>query len=289
LLDSPWLLALGASFLFGLALVLTQFGLRHLPAGSGASISVPTSAMLFWLLAPLLLDTSRADARAVAIFVAVGVLFPATVTLLTFEANRQMGPNVAGALGNLAPVFAVLAAAAVLGEAPDLLQSVGIVAIVAGVVALSLDRQWLGMSWPAWAVALPLAAAAIRGSVQPVAKYGLALWPAPFAAALIGYTVSSVVVVGAVLMRFGARRSEWRRSGVLWFAGVGVCNGGAVLAMYAALGRGPVTLVSPLVATYPMVTLALTALLMRSARTGPPVAVGVAATVAGVAMLIGHR
>jgi drug/metabolite transporter (DMT)-like permease len=48
-------------------------------------------------------------------------------------------------------------------------------------------------------------------------------------------------------------------------------------------------LVSPLVATYPLFTLALTALLLRPARINLLIAAGVAITVAGVVILIGGR
>ena len=101
MLDDPHLLALCASFLFGLALVLTQLGLRHVPPTRGASISIPTSAVLLSVLAPFMLDWEGWDPRGALIFVLVGLLFPATVTLLTFEANRRMGPNISGALSNL--------------------------------------------------------------------------------------------------------------------------------------------------------------------------------------------
>jgi len=97
LLENPQVLALCASFLFGLALVLTQFGLRHVPPTRGASISIPTSAVLLSALAPFMLDWDGWDPRGALIFVLVGLLFPATVTLLTFEANRRMGPSVSGA------------------------------------------------------------------------------------------------------------------------------------------------------------------------------------------------
>jgi len=119
---AAWLCALAAALGIAAALVLTQFGLRHVPPVLGATVSIPTSTLMFWMLAPLMLDTAQADARAVAIFAGVGLLFPATVTLLTFEANRRMGPNVAGALGNLTPVFAVLFAVLLLAERPTALQ-----------------------------------------------------------------------------------------------------------------------------------------------------------------------
>ena len=282
----PIALALLASLLFGLALVLTQFGLKHLAPRDGALISIPTSALLLWLVSPVLADWSAFAPRAAVIFAGVGVLFPAVVTLLTFEANRRMGPNVAGALGNLAPLFAIGLAALLFGEVPQAWQGAGIAAILLGVAGLSVDRRWLDARWPWWAMAFPLGAAFVRGVIQPVTKLGLAIWPSPFAAALIGYTVSSVVI-GAAAVGASSARPGLRGRGVPWFVCVGLCNGGAVLTLYAALARGPVTLVSPLVATYPLVTLALGAVLLRSARVDARTVGGIALTVAGVAMLIG--
>lgn len=284
--DAAWLLALASAGFFGLALVLTQFGLRHLPPLTGAVASIPTSALLFWAAAPLLLDAGGWRIDAAAIFAAVGLLFPAAVTLLTFEANRRMGPNVAGALGNLAPLFAVLFAVIALGERPASVQLIGIAAIVLGVTALSADRTWLATRWPLWAIALPLVAAGIRGAIQPTVKLGLALWPSAFAATLIGYTVSATVIAGAVTLRANGQAQQLNQIGAAWFAAVGLSNGLAVLTMYAALSQGPVTLVSPLVATYPLVTLALSALLLHAARLTVQLCFGVAVTVAGVALLL---
>jgi drug/metabolite transporter (DMT)-like permease len=67
---------------------------------------------------------------------------------------------------------------------------------------------------------------------------------------------------------------------------VGLCNGGAVLTLYAALAAGPVALVAPLVATYPLVTLALARLLPNRAALPPAALAGIAATVAGVMLLL---
>jgi len=282
----PAALSLLAALLFGLALVLTQPGLRHASPSQGALISIPTSTALFWILSPRTVDWSQWEPRAAAIFAAVGLLFPASVTLLTFEANRRMGPSVSGALGNLAPVFAVLLALVLFHEVPRLGQTVGIVTIIGGVLLLSVDRRWLDTSWPYWAAGLPLAAAAIRGIIQPLAKLGLALWPSPSAAVLLGYSVSCLVVVSAARTRKGDGTGRPSPAGVLWFALVGICNGGAVLALYAALARGPVFLVSPLVATYPLVTLVVTALFWRRRRWQWNVVLGVILTVGGVALLL---
>jgi uncharacterized membrane protein len=55
--------------------------------------------------------------------------------------------------------------------------------------------------------------------------------------------------------------------------------------MYYALDAGPVYIVSPIVATYPLFTLAFSALLLRQRPSGPLLA-GVALTVCGVVMLL---
>ena len=277
--------ALASAVCFALALVFAQVGLRHVPPLAGAAVSVPTATLLFWLAAPFTIDVAAIDSGAVTIFAAVGLLFPAAVTVLTFAANRLMGPTVAGTLGNLTPLFAVLGAFIVLGERPGSAQLGGLAVIVAGVLLLSWPAGALAASrWPLWALMLPLAAAAIRGAVQPAVKAGLALWPAPFAAGLIGYSVSSLVLL-AVAARAGALGAITRR-GATVFAGVGLCNGLAVLLLYIALAGGPVSLVSPLVATYPLFTLAFGAIATRAAPLSVRAIAGVVLSVAGVMLLL---
>ena len=66
---------------------------------------------------------------------------------------------------------------------------------------------------------------------------------------------------------------------------VGLLNGLAVLLMYAALAHGPVALVAPLVACYPLATLAFSRLL-GTGGVSLTAGLGVAITVAGVALLL---
>lgn len=282
-------LALVAAGFFGLALVLTPFGLRHLRPLPAAAVSVTTTAMAFALASPLLVDWRSGSWPATLVFAGVGMLFPATVTMLTFAANQRLGPHVTGALGNLAPLFAVLLAVLLLGEVPGLGAAAGILVVVAGATVLALGPAG-GASLPMQvALLLPLAAALVRGLVQPAVKIGFATWPNPYAAATIGYLVSAVVVVAFARLRGGLPSPRADRTGMLWFAAVGLCNGAAVLTMYGALARGPVALVAPLVATYPLATLALGAVFLRGVRIGPRIVLGVVVTVAGVALLLVSR
>jgi drug/metabolite transporter (DMT)-like permease len=291
-MESSTALALLASAFLGTAVVIANVGLRYLDPARGALVSIPTTTLLFWLLALFLFRGEGWNAAAFAIFAVVGLIFPALVTFLNFESNRLTGPTVAGTVSSTTPLFAVLGAILFLGEPLAPAALAGTAAIVLGVVALTAHGADRSRAWAAWVVLLPLAGAAIRGGAQAAVKGGLVLWPDPFVAALIGYTVSSVTIFAgnrAFMSRARApvprASASLDRRGTLWFMIVGICNGLGVLAMYAALNHGQVSVVSPLVATYPLFTLALSALVLREEKFGPRVLLGVALTVAGVVVL----
>src|SRR6516225_1547687 len=159
-------LALASMFGFGAGFVLTQFGLRWMPPWLGVAISIPSSTLLFWCLAPSCVDPGEGSLKAVVLFACVGLVFPGAVALLNFESNRLMGPNIAGALSSLTPVFAVLLAIVLLGERIRVPQLLGMAAIVVGIslmyrVHVNLSARSL------WVMALPVAVSAIRGVIQP--------------------------------------------------------------------------------------------------------------------------
>jgi len=284
-MDLSTALALLASAFLGTAVVIANVGLRYLDPARGALVSIPSTTLLFWLLALFLFHGEGWNATAFAIFAAVGLIFPALVTFLNFASNRLTGPTVAGTISSTTPLFAVLGAMLFLGEPLKPAAAAGTAGIVLGMIALTARGAHRPRAWAAWVILLPLAGAAIRGGAQAAVKGGLALWPDPFVAALVGYTVSCATIFGgnrAFVPRSGAPLD---RRGILWFIAVGICNGLGVLAMYAALNGGRVSVVSPLVATYPLFTLALSALFLQEEKFGPRVLLGVALTVAGVVVL----
>ena len=280
------LLAFGAAAFLGTALVLTQFGLRYVAPLSGAAISIPSFTLAFICVAPILLRGEIIMWSAVPIFAAVGLIFPAVLTLLTFEGNRQLGPVITAALGNLSPLFAVALAVLLLGEPLRLLQAIGLCVIVAGVVIITVTRPQKMRDWRHWALLLPIGAAALRGFIQPTIKLGLEIWPSPIAAGLTGYIVSALVVLIFARLKTGRFIADAPLVGRLWFVSVGMSNGIGVLLMYAALGNGPVALVAPLVATYPLITVGLSALMLGRIENAARLGGGTALTVAGVVMLL---
>lgn len=280
--------ALLAAALFGAALVTTQFGLRHMDGLAGAKVSLPSAAALLWLLLPLRGDWDNWqhwEPHAALVFAGLGLFFPVAVTLLAYEANRRMGPTIAGAIGSTAPLFAVLGAVLFLGEQLTLTQISATLAITTGSIVLvwrrgTVLRAAMWFAWGAWL------GAALRALAQVVVKAGLLTWPNPHAAALLGYTVSAVVI--CIIAAF-SRRTESRaytRRGVLWFALTGWFNCSAILTLYIALDGGAVNIVSPIAASYPLFTLVVNSVILREERLSARLIVGVTLMVAGVIALL---
>ncbi len=279
------ILALGAAFCFAAALILTQFGLRYMPSWRSPLYSIGAAGTLAWVSAPFFVDWSSFDLRAAAIFAGVGCIFPVVVSILSVRSNAVLGPAVAGAAGNVTPVFAVLGAVLLLGERLAPLQLAGLAAVVGGVVLLALRGDTAKRQWSVWMLGLPLAAAFVRGIIQPAIKAGLALWPEPLAAAAIGYALSMMVILLLVGRRAGrAGPPDYR--GVLWFAAVGLGNGSATFLLYAALGLGSITLVAPLVAIFPLIALVLSLVLLKGEKLAVLGVVGVFTSVGGVILLL---
>jgi drug/metabolite transporter (DMT)-like permease len=109
---------------------------------------------------------------------------------------------------------------------------------------------------------------------------------APIAAVVVSYTVSSAVLIVSALARGGGSIPDIDHRGALWFGAVGLCNGLSVLAMYGALEHGPVAIVSPLIAGYPLVTLLLSRTFLGKEDVGPQLIGGVISSVYGVVLLL---
>jgi drug/metabolite transporter (DMT)-like permease len=280
------LFAFASASLLGAGVVTAQFGLRTVEPLSGAAISVPAFTLLFLLASPLLLAGEPVVWRGLPIFAAIGLVFPAMLTLLTFASNRALGPVVTSTLGNLAPLFAVALAVILLHEPLRALQFGGLVIAVAGAVIITITRPRDLGDWLTWTLLLPLGGALLRGVVPPIVKLGLEIWPSPLWACLIGYVMSSLVVLIVQRVRKGRFVAEASWPGRFWFAVTGICNGLSALALFAAVRNGPITLVAPVVAIYPLVTMLLSAIVLRHVRITPRIVAGTVLTVAGVALVL---
>jgi len=280
---SPVVLGFIASLLLGLAMIVTQCGVRSVATLPGAAVANTTSALLFGSLAPIFWSSAGATPSAVGLFVLVGLFFPAGVTLLTLEGNRRLGPSITATISGTTPLFAYFAAVLFLGEALLMQGLLGTAAIVAGVAMLAWRGSAASPRIASSAMLLPLGAAAIRAAAQIMIKFGLALWPSPYSAIVVAYITSSAV--GWTLLKL--RREHVPRTPALgWFVLSGIMNGVGTLAMYAAFKDGDVTVVAPVVATAPLVTLIVSALILREERVTLRLASGILVTLFGVVLIL---
>lgn len=282
------ILAMLSALCFGAGMITARVGLRHLDARSGAAVSIPTATVLFVIAAPFTIERSAFNLAAALVFAAVGLFYPALVTLLTFRANEELGPTITSAISGTAPLFAMLAAALLLGEHIPPQAAVAAVGVAIGVALLSWRPGTTHARMTGNALIWPIAGAVVRGVAQAGAKAGLLLWGNPFAASVIGYLVSSTAVIGAERLRHGGRRTL-SRQGLLWFAATGAVNGGAMVLMYSALALAPVSTVAPVIAAYPLVTAIASTLFLRSEKIRMQVVFGTIITVAAIAWLAAFR
>jgi drug/metabolite transporter (DMT)-like permease len=243
----------------GLAIVTGKRGLRTLDARSGAAISIPTATLLFLIASPFMLEFSGATLAALVLFTALGALYPAAATLVTFISNDRLGPTVTSTLSGTAPLFALVCAAVILGESMTLRALAAALGVALGVGIISWAPHALTGRKAGWALLLPLSGAFMRGLAQTVAKAGLMLWPNPFGASVIGYVVSSATVLSVNRAR-SIPAARGTGAGKRWFALTGALNGFGLWCMYVALNRAPVTEIAPIVAAFPLVTTAAAAL-----------------------------
>jgi uncharacterized membrane protein len=111
--------------------------------------------------------------------------------------------------------------------------------------------------------AFPLMAGLCYASADILIKQGLLLMPNPATAALIS-TVAAVVTWGAAVAASPRTRTRVTLgSDIGWQVLSGVLAGTALLCLSNALGRGDVTLVSPILASQPLMVFILSRLLLR--------------------------
>lgn len=283
ILLSPVALAFLTSVLLGLAIVVAQRGVRSVPTLPGAAIANTSSLLVLLVVAPVFWSSEGATVGTLTLFVLVGLFFPGGVTLLMLESNRRLGPSVTASIAGTTPLFAWLAAVLFLGEAFVATGLLGTAAIVFGIAILA----WRGGSVPgpvaSVAALLPLSSAVIRATAHVLTKFALAIWPSPFAAIFIAYVASATVVWSLCRIK---RERVPRRPAIGWFVLSGAMNALGTLAMYTAFKYGDVSVVAPIAATAPLVTLSVSAVFLREERLTLRLVTGVLVTLLGVGLIL---
>jgi len=256
-------LALIAALIFAWNAFVQRKALDDSDAGTGAFLSVMVTAALCWMLSPFIVHAEYWNSPFLWVFAAIGLIFPAAGQMLQIQSVGAVGPSLTASMSALTPIFSVFAGVIWLDASVSVWAALGVGMMVAALALASWSPKGVKRGWPMWVLLFPLGAALARGLAQPGLKYGLAHLPSPFFALLIGSTVSTGVLGLMWLYRRSQGRVRLGRQGAKGFVVVGVLNCAGILSLNASIGLGALAVVSPIAATTPLWTLALSVLIFK--------------------------
>ncbi|MBA2463280.1 MAG: DMT family transporter [Actinobacteria bacterium] len=273
-------LALASAALFGAMTVALRFALVRVPdAEAGALLTiVPALAVTLPFVA-----AGRIDLSAIWPFVLAGLLGPGLSQLLFTLAVRDAGPSRTSVTVGTAPLFSVAVALVFLGEPLQAGLIAGAILIVVGGVMLvgepgrPIHVKRIGLAFALLATIV----FAVRDNLVRHLSIETEVAPSLAAAATLG---AGGLVVTLYLL---TTRRRLPTRGLPAFVPAGILFGLSYLCLFEGYYRGPVTVVSPLVATESLWGVALSALLLRRHElVGSRLLLGAALVVAG-GILIG--
>ncbi|MBT4489368.1 MAG: DMT family transporter [Rhodospirillaceae bacterium] len=261
---TPILLALTSAVLFAISILVLHQGLRHTDSETGSLVQIGATTLCFWLLAPWLVESWYWFTPAALMFAIIGLFKPFVSANASLLSVHYLGPTPTATLAATSPLFAAAFAVLLLDERLTLPIVLGTVAIMAGSIALAQRGKGAGRgSWPLWALGLPLLAAFVRATGDGLTKYAMIDLPSPHFAGLVSFSVSLIVATAV----YGARRRTLPKLGVRfgtgWFVLAGTINGVSVYFLNTALQLGELIVVVPIVSSSPIITLLLSAFLVR--------------------------
>ena len=282
---SPVWFALASALLFAFGAHLQNLGLARVRPDRGAAISIASSAVFFWAMAPFLLDGANWSHSAVWIFVLIGLFRPAVSANLAVAGIRYLGPTLASTLSSTSPLFAAALGVLWLGETLTWSTALGTAGIIAAVVVLTRRRDPAAASWPLWALGLPVGAAVVRSVGHVFSKIGLEGIPDPYFAGLVCFSVSALVMIVVQRIRPTSQPVPWHSSGPYWFVAAGVIMGVSVVSLNTALMRSQIVTVVPIVACSPVFTMLLSVLVFRREKLTAQVVLAVFTVVPSVVLI----
>lgn len=272
-------LAVASAFLFGAMTVAVRLALQRGTSAEAGALYTVLAALAFAL--PFA-AVEGGDLAGIWPFLLAGLLGPGLSQLLFTLAVNEAGPSRTSVVVGTAPLFSVAIALVFLDEPLKAGLIVGAILIVAGGVLLVGERD-RPEHVRAIGLVLALAATLIFASRDNLLRWlaiDTEVEPGPAAAATLGAGAS--LILGYTLVRRARLSGREARD----FLPAGLFFGASYICLFEAYYRGPVTVVSPLVATESLFGVALSALVLRrSEGVGRRLAAGALLIVSGGALI----
>ncbi len=281
-------LAVIVAFVFAAGDIVGRLAVRHSTPYTGALLGTLAGLAVFALIALGHGYWEDVNLTGIFWFFAAGVFYPGLGYITIFKAFECVGVARTAPILCISPLISVTIAVLFMGERPGFFVLCGTVLIVLGVVSISLEKddEEGGMSFRK--LLWPLLTAVCFGATPLLRKTGLQYLPSP----VMGMLFSSLGGLFALLACVGfiprAQRFSRHRLGAVQYILTGLIYALAVYLYFLALGKGTVSVVVPLVLTYPLFVLIVMALAFKKLeRITPRLVVGALLTVAGAGVITG--
>ncbi len=283
------ILAIGASFFWGLSYIISRVGLRHSGVLSGVFITSLSGLCYSLVMSLLCIDLAVFANRAVLFFIAAGVIGPFIGRVLLYMGLDRVGASIGTPLSEIRPLYAAIGAVLFLGEGLTPSIILGTLLIIVGVITISLEEAGgqIEKRWSKSDLIFPILAGVCGGILHVLRKMGLNGIPVPIAGVTVQNASALLLFPLLGLTQRGRHRlvlTDKRAWIIFSFSGLSMFL--AQLCVFFALGSGKVVVVSPLSSLSPFFVLLLVRVFLRELeKVTWRIVLGVILTVGGTAVM----
>ncbi|MEC9287384.1 MAG: DMT family transporter [Chloroflexota bacterium] len=293
-------LSILAAFGFAGSAVLARRGMQAIFPLPGVMVSLLASFVFSCVMVLLFALSDIGSIPQAAVFWIIGL---GVINFLGGRSQNFLASNLIGAsrsslfISTQAP-FAAIFAVAFIGETLNPLVGLGTAGIVCGLLlasGASILEGWRADKIYLLGYMMALGAGASYGATNVMAKQAIGVYDSPIVITALSMLVGIIVIsplVGASAIHSGVIRDK--DQGLLrsllslrFVALAGLSSGIAVIALYFAVQRADVVVVSPIVSSSPLVTLFLSHLfLSRLEQVTPQLVAGTLLAIVGVILVV---
>jgi drug/metabolite transporter, DME family len=278
---SPQALALVTSVSYAGALICSRLGLKYSTPTTVTLVSILVQNLVLWTAVFFLTGVPPVSWVSITLFGIVGIS-QLGVRLLAYTGVLKIGASRSSALQSINPLISATIAIFVLEESATAATVIGTLLVVAGVILVSwrAEQELVNFRW--WHLLLPVGAAILSGVNHPMRRYALSLSNEPlFFSAFMGL-VTLLAFAGYMTLSSREARLVWDRRALWPFVCTGIFETFSIFLIITALSTGPVVVIAPIAATYPVWSLIGAKLFLSDVeRIGLKAAVGILSVVAG--------
>jgi len=261
--------ALLTAFFWGIVPVINKRGLAIGGTPLQCALTMVSVTLLTFLT--LLLTTQQEEplfthltVYSACIFGVGGFIGTALGRFTTAAGVNRVGATINSAVLSSRPLIATFIAILWLGESTPPLLIVGIILLVAGVMALVFSKGGDIAGWEKKDLWIPLTSAVVFAIGNVIRRFGLSTTPLPVVEALvINQVVAFLTLAGYGLFWKRPQLFSGPSRSYVLFSVSGILGAMALITIFEALDRGPVAIVDPLVGTQSLFTVVVAYFVLR--------------------------